>query len=227
MSAIRFYTDVHIPKEAVHQLREKGIDVIHCGDVGNADLDDLAHLEYASQVGCVMVSCDEGFERYHAQWQAQGKAHAGIIWFRMKDQCQSISIVVREILFLHEAADYATDLYNPGVEGTGMTHSVIIPINYIERKPNSDKYRIVGKGVTVEFLSTLLNHPEWPVERICENYNLTPAEVHAAWAFYYDHQREIDERLEAEAAHHSAIDEETQVRRDALKQRYLERTGKA
>ena len=38
--------------------------------------------------------------------------HAGIVYFRMKDQCQSISIVVRELLFLHEAADYETDLYN-------------------------------------------------------------------------------------------------------------------
>lgn len=26
---------------------------------------------------------------------------------------------------------------------------IIIPLNYIERKPESDKYRIVGKGVTV------------------------------------------------------------------------------
>jgi hypothetical protein len=59
-----------------------------------------------------MVTCDEGFERYHIQWQQADKAHAGIVYFRMKDQCQSISLVVSEILFLHEAADYHNDLYN-------------------------------------------------------------------------------------------------------------------
>lgn len=30
----------------------------------------------------------------------------------MSDQCKLISIIVREILFLHETADYQTDLYN-------------------------------------------------------------------------------------------------------------------
>ena len=34
------------------------------------------------------------------------------MYFRMKDQCQSISIVVNELLFLYQAADYETDLYN-------------------------------------------------------------------------------------------------------------------
>lgn len=54
-----------------------------------------------------------------------------------------------------------------------MTQSTIIPINYIERKPHSSKYRIVGKGVTVEFLATLLNHPDWTVERSIESARVT------------------------------------------------------
>lgn len=112
MTLIKFYTDVHIAREAVTQLREKGVDIIHCGEVGLADADDLTHLTHATEESRVMVSCDEGFERYHVQWQANGKAHAGIVYFRMKDQCQSISIIVNEILFLHEAADYEADLYN-------------------------------------------------------------------------------------------------------------------
>lgn len=58
-----------------------------------------------------------------------------------------------------------------------------VPINHIERKPHSDHYRIVGKGVTVEFLSRLINDAAWSVDRICENYDLTRAEIYAAWAF--------------------------------------------
>jgi len=34
------------------------------------------------------------------------------------------------------------------------------------------------------------------MERICANYGVTPAEVHAAWSFYYDHREEIDQRLQ-------------------------------
>lgn len=112
MTSIKFYTDVHIATEAVRQLRQKGVDIIHCGELGLSDVDDITHLKTATEQGRVMVSCDEGFERYHAQWQKAGRHHAGIVYFRMKDQCQSISLIVRELLFLHEAADYETDLYN-------------------------------------------------------------------------------------------------------------------
>lgn len=98
-------------------------------------------------------------------------------------------------------------------------------MSQIERKPNSQYYRIVGKGVTVEFLSRLIHDPEWPVERICENYNLTPAEVHSAWAFYYDHQAEIDQRLEASAARHMELAQADQERRERVQQRYIAKTG--
>jgi uncharacterized protein (DUF433 family) len=91
--------------------------------------------------------------------------------------------------------------------------NIIIPINLIERKPHSEKYRVVGKGVTVEFLSRLIDDPDWTVERICDNYGLTPAEVHAAWAFYYQHQTEIDQRIaESTQAFQAAYDADWEKR---------------
>jgi uncharacterized protein (DUF433 family) len=104
--------------------------------------------------------------------------------------------------------------------------SVAIPINYIERKPNSDYYRIIGKGITVEFLSRLIDDPEWPMERICENYDLTPAEVYAAWSFYYDHQGEIDRRIEEAAERHEAAALADADLRVHLTERYQAQTGK-
>ena len=108
----KFYTDVHISREAVRQLSGKGVDIIHCSDGGMADASDEAHMEFATKRGYVIVTCDEDFEGYHAEWQSVGREHSGIVYFRMLDQCQSISVVVKEILFLHEAADYQQDLYN-------------------------------------------------------------------------------------------------------------------
>jgi uncharacterized protein (DUF433 family) len=110
------------------------------------------------------------------------------------------------------------------MESAGM--SVIIPINYIERKPDSEHYRIVGKGVTVAFLSRLIGDPQWPVEAICHNYSLTPAEVHAAWAFYYDHQAEIDRLIETSAAQHHQAATASRARQERVQQRYMKKTGK-
>jgi hypothetical protein len=47
------------------------------------------------------------------------------------------------------------------LEGKDMTDQVVVPINHIVRKPGSGKYRIAGKGVTVEFLAQFLDDPEW------------------------------------------------------------------
>ena len=105
--------------------------------------------------------------------------------------------------------------------------NTIIPITYIERKPDSVKYRIVGKGVTVEFLSSFIDDPHWPVEHIAEQYNLTPAEIYAAWSFYYDHKSEIDAHLsDMNAALDLAYEADT-PRREALRRKYEQKTGRA
>lgn len=86
----------------------------------------------------------------------------------------------------------------------------------IERKPNSRQYRVVGKGVTVNYLAGLIDDPEWPLARICDEYDLTPAEVHAAWSFYYDHQVEIDTQLDEADARHRRDAEAQSARRAAM-----------
>lgn len=110
--APKFFCDVHIAREAVRQLQNKSVDIIHCGEVGLADADDSELLVYAIDNKRVMVSCDDDFQRLHNQYQQTQNEHFGIVYFRMNDQCKSISIIVRELLFLHEAADQQSDLYN-------------------------------------------------------------------------------------------------------------------
>ncbi len=101
-----------------------------------------------------------------------------------------------------------------------MSDHIAIPINYIERKPKSDYYRIIDKGITVEFLSTLMDKPEWTMERICADYGLTPAEVHAAWSFYYDHREEIDRRLQEAAKRFDTNRDQDKEKYEALRKRY-------
>jgi uncharacterized protein (DUF433 family) len=41
----------------------------------------------------------------------------------------------------------------------------------------------------------------WSPDEMCRHYpHLTPAEVHAAMTYYYDHQAEIDAEIQAELA---------------------------
>jgi uncharacterized protein (DUF433 family) len=58
--------------------------------------------------------------------------------------------------------------------------------------------RIQGTRITVKFLATLIGHPDWPMEAICENFSLDPAQIHAAWAYYYHHRAEIEAQLLAD-----------------------------
>ena len=51
--------------------------------------------------------------------------------------------------------------------------------------------RIVGKGFKVHVLAALYNHG-WTIDDLAEQYDLTPAEIHAGLSYYYDHREEID-----------------------------------
>lgn len=76
------------------------------------DEEDDILLEHATLQGRVMVSCDGDFEQIYVEWQQTEREHGRIVYFRMPDQCKSIGLIVREILFLNEVANYEADLYN-------------------------------------------------------------------------------------------------------------------
>lgn len=110
--ALLFYADVHIPKRAIEQLQRKGVDIIHCSDVGNDDLTDIDHLYYAINHNRVMISCDGDFEVLHWQFQTEEKTHMGIIYINMHDYCKNIGIIVGEVLFLDSTSIKIDDLKN-------------------------------------------------------------------------------------------------------------------
>ncbi len=63
-------------------------------------------------------------------------------------------------------------------------------------KRSSQKIRLKGHRITVDFLACFVNDPEWSVERICAEYELYPEQVYAAWSYYYAHKAEIDQMIE-------------------------------
>lgn len=94
-----------------------------------------------------------------------------------------------------------------------MTKRKILPINHIEAKPVTGTPRIAGKGVLVYYIAHLIKDPEWPLEKICQEYDLTPGQVYAALSYYEDHKeeleqkhREIEERLDRMFAENPELD---------------------
>jgi predicted nuclease of predicted toxin-antitoxin system len=40
---MKLYADTHIPKQVAIQLRQKGVDIVRCEDIGLAEADDNEH----------------------------------------------------------------------------------------------------------------------------------------------------------------------------------------
>jgi uncharacterized protein (DUF433 family) len=80
------------------------------------------------------------------------------------------------------------------------TKTTILPIEHIEYNPKKRRAMVAGTRLSVAFMATFLQDPEWTADRIVENYPfLTHAQVYAAWSYYYDHKEEIDRELKEES----------------------------
>jgi predicted nuclease of predicted toxin-antitoxin system len=100
---IRLYLDEDASARAVaHNLRVRGVDVSTVQEQGRAGLSDPEQLDYATQQGRVICTCNVGdFVQLHTEYMAQGKDHAGIILIHQ--QHFSIGEQVRRLLRLMQS----------------------------------------------------------------------------------------------------------------------------
>jgi predicted nuclease of predicted toxin-antitoxin system len=94
MSQLKFYTDTHIDKQVAIQLRQKGIEVVRCEEVGMATAADEAHLEYAAQNKLALITKDADFRSKHFEWLSQGKEHFGI-FFCADRRIAAVGVIVK------------------------------------------------------------------------------------------------------------------------------------
>jgi uncharacterized protein (DUF433 family) len=74
----------------------------------------------------------------------------------------------------------------------------ILPIEEIVSDPNIRRGRAVIKGTGLEVTDVMYTHTTGDYlspQEIVKNYGITLGQVHAALAYYYLHQEEIDEQL--------------------------------
>jgi hypothetical protein len=58
---MKLYADTHIPKQVAIQLRQIGIDIVRCEEVGLAEADDNEHWEYAKKEERCILTHDTDF----------------------------------------------------------------------------------------------------------------------------------------------------------------------
>jgi predicted nuclease of predicted toxin-antitoxin system len=80
MSRLKFYTDTHIDKQVAIQLRQRGVDVVRCEEVGMATADDETHLLYATEHQLTLITKDADFRAKHFEWMSQDRSHHGIFF---------------------------------------------------------------------------------------------------------------------------------------------------
>ena len=61
--AIKFYMDEHVHPGITKALRQRGLNVLTAQQVGNLDVDDDEHLQFAASNGRVIFTQDEDFLR--------------------------------------------------------------------------------------------------------------------------------------------------------------------
>lgn len=64
---------------------------------------------------------------------------------------------------------------------------------------------IEGHRITVQHVALHYEHFDWSVEQIADAFRLTPAQIHAALAYYYDHKGEIDQAIREDEEHLSRL----------------------
>jgi hypothetical protein len=99
---LKFYTDTHIDKQVAIQLRQSGVEVVRCEEVGMAEAKDEEHLNYAAQNGLSLISKDDDFIRLHVKWQQSNQIHYGVFFCPYRDR-PSIGLIVEACLYYAEA----------------------------------------------------------------------------------------------------------------------------
>src|SRR5574341_725033 len=111
--------------------------------------------------------------------------------------------------------------------GADVAETLVVGKTYIVKTPGiiGGDPRIDGHRIGVHDIALRYVHLDQTVDDIVEAFDLTPAQVHAALAYYYDHVEEIEAILaenERFAAEHTPYEPPPEKRAE-IERRYRER----
>jgi hypothetical protein len=77
---MKLYADTHIPKQVAIQLRQKGVDIVRCEEIGLAEADDNEHWAYAQKEERCILSHDDDFLVLASQAWKNEETFFGLIY---------------------------------------------------------------------------------------------------------------------------------------------------
>jgi uncharacterized protein (DUF433 family) len=106
-----------------------------------------------------------------------------------------------------------------------MVQTIIQPIDYIVKTPDvvGGSARIAGRRIPVYQIVYLHEWEKLPVDDLAGRFDLTPAQVYAALAYYHDNKPEI--LREIQAVEQAGPPPDHPQRDEALLNRWQEETG--
>jgi predicted nuclease of predicted toxin-antitoxin system len=99
---VRLYLDRHVNTRLAHDLRSRGFDVLTTQEAGKDTAFDDEQLLFASEQRRAIMTFNTGdFAILHAEWQREGRVHAGIIVSRQLGGRQYGLLLQRTLRFLN------------------------------------------------------------------------------------------------------------------------------
>jgi len=99
----RFYFDVHVPAAIAEGLRRRDVDVLRAQEDGADRLPDNELLDWASELGRVLVSLDKDFTVEVAQRQRKLSTFTGVI--RIRSDRIRVGVLVHELELIANAME--------------------------------------------------------------------------------------------------------------------------
>ncbi len=101
---MRFYTDENVPLAVTRGLRLRGIDVLTTQEAAMCGTPDEEQLGFAQQQGCVLITQDDDFLRFHAAEMP----HSGIVYAR---QHTPIGTIIQGVMLISQVLE-TNDMQN-------------------------------------------------------------------------------------------------------------------
>jgi len=80
-----------------------------------------------------------------------------------------------------------------------MENVIVTPVQIVQTPDVlGGKPRIEGRRISVEHVIGHVVYRHWPFDRMQEAFDLRPAEIHAALAYYSDHKEAVDRAITEE-----------------------------
>ncbi len=98
---VRFYFDNHLPAVVVRELRRRGVDVQTTHEAGRSRTPDDELLRLATADGRVVVTEDEDFKGWAADFQTRGESFAGIVYCDHAAYSRRPGRLIQSLLILH------------------------------------------------------------------------------------------------------------------------------